>query len=257
MGLIKRVRRRLFFRSGPGNFYWGVYRDFGEAQRSIRSGMTVGYDNEAAAGFYREKLDVFDPADYPLLFWLRPLIREGVKVFDFGGHIGLHFYGYRRVLDLPTSTRWVVSEVPAVCAAGAKLAAERGVSGQLTFVESLDACAGTDVLISAGAFQYLELDHLPKGLAKAGAAAPGHVLLNRIPVTEGESFYTVQDTGVFAAPYGVFSRKRLTGEMEKLGYELVESWKNPGHHCIIRNAPESSVDEYSGFYFRRRAGARG
>src|SRR6185295_18174932 len=143
---------------------------FDEAKRNVPALITEGYDNSAAAGFYRERLDRVFSDDYPVLFWLRPLIREGIRVFDFGGHVGLHFYAYQQLVELPKSARWLVADVPAVCEAGAKLATERGVAEQLSFGDGLAAGDGSDVFLSSGALQYLEATAL--GAALKAASKP-------------------------------------------------------------------------------------
>jgi putative methyltransferase (TIGR04325 family) len=231
-----------------------VYATFDEAKRNVPASITEGYDNSAAAGFYRERLDRVFSDDYPVLFWLRPLIREGIRVFDFGGHVGLHFYAYQQLVELPKSARWLVADVPAVCEAGAKLATERGVAEQLSFGDGLAACDGSDVFLSSGALQYLEATALGAAL-NAASKPPGHVILNKLPVTDGAGFSTVQDTGVFCAAYTVFARQALVAQMSAAGYALVDAWENPEHHCRVADAPERSVEGFSGFYFRRGAGA--
>ncbi len=32
-------------------------------------------------------------SDYAVLFWLRDLLKPGTHVFDFGGHVGVSWYG--------------------------------------------------------------------------------------------------------------------------------------------------------------------
>jgi len=251
-GLLKALRRRRFFRRGGGNFYYGVYRTFDDARKSIPPGLTEGFDNETAAGFYRERLEKVFPADYPALFWMRPLIQATTRVFDFGGHVGLHYYSWKGLLELPATARWVVADVPAVCAAGARLAKERGVSGQLSFAEGLAASDGMDVFFSGGSLQYLEPDALPKALA-AMSHSPAHLVLNKIPAVDRDSYFTVQDTGVFRSAYSIFSRPKLTEALKALRYDLVDAWTNPGLHCHIVDSRRHSVQEYSGFYFRRAA----
>src|SRR3954470_24047447 len=163
--IVRAIRRKRFFRKGAGNFYAGVYRTFDEAKSSIPPRQAQGFDNQTAAGFYRERLEKVFPADYAALFWLQPLLKESTRIFDFGGHVGLHFYSWRKMLSLPASVRWIVAEVPAVCAAGTAIAKERGTSDQISFTDGgLAACDGTDVFFSGGALQYLEPDALPKAL---------------------------------------------------------------------------------------------
>lgn len=249
--LIRAIRRKRFFSKGVGNFYAGVYRTFDEARRSIPPRQTQGFDNETAAGFYRERLEKVFPADYPALFWLRPLIRDGVRVFDFGGHVGLHFYSWRKALQLPASSRWVVADVTAVCAAGAKIASEKGASEQLSFTDAgLAACDGAAAFFSGGALQYLEPDALPAALATMGRPPP-HLIVNKVPLVDGEGYCSVQDTGVFQSPYSIFSRPRLFESLRALKYDLVDEWECPGLHCAITDSKRHSVDPYSGFYFRR------
>jgi hypothetical protein len=77
--MIERVRRKRFFSRGAGNFYAGVYKTFEEARKAIPPRQTEGFDNEVAAGFYRERLEKVFPADYPALFWLKPLIKESTR----------------------------------------------------------------------------------------------------------------------------------------------------------------------------------
>jgi putative methyltransferase (TIGR04325 family) len=249
--LVQAVRRKRFFRKGAGNFYTGVYRTFDEARKAIPPRQTQGFDNDTAAGFYRERLEKVFPADYAALFWLQPLIRDGVRVFDFGGHVGLHFYSWRKLLQLPPSARWIVADVPAVCAAGANVAQERGVSEQLSFTSGgLAACDGADVFFSGGALQYLDPDALPKALEALGRPPP-HLVINKLPVVDSDGYFTVQDTGMFNSPYTIFSRPRLVEALRALKYELADAWTCPGLHCTITDAKRSSVDPYSGFYFKR------
>lgn len=249
--LIQAIRRRRFFKKGTGNFYAGVYRTFDEAKRSIPPRQTQGFDNETAAGFYRERLEKVFPADYPALFWLHPLIRDGVRIFDFGGHVGLHFYSWRKLLQLPPSARWIVADVTAVCAAGANIAKEKGTSEQLSFTDGgIAAGDGTDAFFSGGALQYLEPDALPKALAAMGRPPP-HLVINKIPAVDGDGYFSIQDTGVFQSPYTIFSRPRLIESLRAQKYELADAWTCPGLHCTITDSPRHSVTPYSGFYFKR------
>jgi len=249
--IVRAIRRKQFFKKGAGNFYAGVFRTFDEAKRAIPPRQAQGFDNETAAGFYRERLEKVFPADYPALFWLQPLVRDGVRIFDFGGHVGLHFYSWRTLLRLPPSARWIVADVTAVCAAGAAIAKERNTSEQISFTDAgLSACNGTDAFFSGGALQYLEPDALPQAL-KAMERPPPHLVINKVPAVDGEGYFSVQDTGMFQSPYTIFSRPTLAGALRGAGYELADAWTCPGLHCTITDSKRHSVNPYSGFYFRR------
>ncbi len=228
--------------------YRGIYGTFAEASAAM--GSDVGYDSAEGGGFYRDRLDKVFPEDYAPLFWLQPVIAGVRRVFDFGGHVGLHYYAFRKLLTLPAGLQWEVSDVPAVRSEGEALARSRGVSATLRFSHGFEGLDGADVCISSGALQYLDKNVLPAALKKC-AQRPKHLLLNKLPVLEGHSFATVQDVWSFRAAYTVFGRAELVAAIEANGYQLKDSWKNPGHHCLFLGDPAHSVPEYSGFYFVR------
>ena len=88
-------------------------------------------------------------------YGLRPLLPEVSRVFDAGGHIGAHYYGYRRFLTFPENLRWTVCEVPTTNRAGRELAATEGANA-LSFTEDFATADGADVLLASGVVQYLE-----------------------------------------------------------------------------------------------------
>jgi putative methyltransferase (TIGR04325 family) len=167
-------------------------------------------------------------------------------VFDVGGHVGVSFHGWRRYLDYQPGLRWLVQEVPAVAAAGATLAKERGAT-QLSFTSDLAAGRGCDVLLSAGALQYVDLT-VPQLLAAVGSR-PRHLVLNKLPVYDGEGFWTVQSTGRAFHAYRIYNRTELVTSIEALGYRLVDDWQNREQHCEIPFTRGKDIDAYSGFYF--------
>ena len=230
------------------NVYRGVYASFDQARAAI--GNAAGYDSEAGSQLYRDRIGTVLPEDYAVLFHLRPLVASVKSVYDFGGHIGLHFHAFRTKLELPPTLQWTVSDLPAVTREGESIARSRGLDTQLHFKNGWDGLDGSDVCLSSGALQYLEAGALHTALA-ACSKPPKHVLLNKLPVRDGASFVTVQDVWVFKAPYTVFGRSELIVQMQSLGYALKDSWGNPGHHCMLLGDAEHSVPEYSGFYFAR------
>jgi putative methyltransferase (TIGR04325 family) len=256
--MLERIRHRVEraerwaqwrFRPAPksNNSYTGVYSTFEQAQAAIDAGAT-GFDSAVGAGMYTERLDKVFPEDYPALFWLKDLAPKFSKVFDFGGHVGLHFYGLRQRLELSAKCEWVVADVPQVMAEGERLAKSRGAKG-LRFEGGFAPGDGADLFLSSGALQFLEHDALARAI-EGYAKRPKHVVLNKMPVTQKDAFVTVQDTWMIKAPYTVFSHGRLVSSLEKLGYKLADEWANPGHHCMVWREPERSVTEFSGFYFR-------
>jgi len=249
---VQRLTRWVHWRFRPSqrneNMYRGIYATFSQAREAI--GPSAGYDSAEGGGFYRDRLDKVFPEDYPLLFWLQPIIGGIRRVFDFGGHVGLHYYAFKKLLELPPALTWEVSDVPAVCSEGEVLAKSRGQSASLKFAPGFDLLDGADVCISSGALQYLDKDVLPNALKKC-PKPPQHLLLNKLPVLDGPSFATVQDVWVFKSAYTVFGHRELISSYEAAGYRLKDEWKNPGHHCLFLGDPAHSVQQYSGFYFVR------
>ena len=73
-GLAGWRRRRfdaIFANGGYGGEFRGVHRTPAECEAAMpKTSMPAGYDNEAMAAAYRDRLDRVYPADYPMLLWL-------------------------------------------------------------------------------------------------------------------------------------------------------------------------------------------
>ena len=235
------------FRQRPGSFD-GVYPNFSTAARGAPKASMIGFNSAAMAELYRERLDVVFPCDYPMMFWLRPLLGNTRRIFDVGGHIGLAFYGYRSYLTFPDDLNWVVQDVPAVVDAGRALALERGADS-LRFTSELEDAQAADVLIASGSLQYIEapLASLLKRLTRP----PAHLLLNKLPLTDGPSFVTLQNAVYAMCPYHVFNRTQFEDSFIELGYKVIDRWGDPERSCLLPRSPSRSVATYSGVYLRR------
>jgi putative methyltransferase (TIGR04325 family) len=247
---VRRVHRRL--NGARDNIYAGEYASFEDALSAIPPRKTVGYDNKELASWYRERLDQVQTEDYPVLFWLRRLLSDINSVFDFGGHIGLHFYAWQPLLGLPADFRWMVCDVPAVVESGRGLARERGNPPQLSLTTDPASADGMDVFLASGSVQYLDPSFLYRTLG-AMKSRPAHLLLNKLPVHPTRDFVTVQDTHAAFHPYSVVSRQTLSAELQRLGYRQVDAWKNTSFHSHIVLRPDLDVPEYSGSYWTRLA----
>jgi putative methyltransferase (TIGR04325 family) len=256
------LRRRFYFanfrRGRPTNGFFGVYPSLEAARQSAPTGL-IGYDHDSLAameisGFRGGAEPSFGPmaaSEYPLLFWLRPLLSNGVRVFDFGGYLGNGFYLYRPYLDYPSGMTWTVCDVPAVAHAGQALADRKGET-QLRFTTEIAEASNAEVLIAAGSLQYLEEGFLPKHLA-AMPRRPRHVFVHRTPLHPQAGYVTMQTwhdgrSPVFC-PYTVAHHGQLVAEMEALGYEVVDSWEKP-RALDVPLHPECRLDAYAGLYFR-------
>jgi putative methyltransferase (TIGR04325 family) len=196
---------------------------------------------------YAERRSRIFEADYPVLFWLSRILAEAPRVFDFGGHVGLAFYGFESYLDYPTGLVWTVYDVPSVLAEGRKLAEQhRGTA--LRFTDQLSELAQHTVLHASGALQYVETP-LAQQLVQF-AARPKHLLLNKLPLYDGEPYVTLQNTMHSYNPYAVYNRAAFIGALEALGYQLIDAWDDYERSCRPLNRPDYYVPHYTGLYLR-------
>jgi len=245
LGQILELDYERTFAMRPANRFRGIYATFAEAEAAIPKGQPVGYDHAELAGLYRHRMEKANQSDYAVLFWMRAILDEHSFVFDLGGHVGVSFHGWRHYLNYPRGLRWLVYDMPAIVKVGAELAAERHTDG-LEFTSDLAAGRGCSVFMAAGSLQYGEAS-LTEVLAQIGSK-PQHLILNKLPVYDGEPFVTVQSTGRAFHAYRIYNRTALLAELAALGYRLVDDWMNREQHCEIPFTRDRDIDAYSGFY---------
>jgi putative methyltransferase (TIGR04325 family) len=231
----------------PYNAFRGVYATFREAERAAPETKPVGYDAAGAATWFADRLQVVQLQDYPVLFWLRSAFAECRTLLEIGGHVGVAYYGFERFLHYPPGLSWTIFDVPTVVVAGQTLARQRGRTN-VRFISTLTETTGAEILLAAGALQYLDATFLIDSIA-AFQIRPQHVFLNAMPVYEGPAFFTLQNIGNVYCPYRVFNRTELVNALEALGYRLIDSWREVRDFRVPGYA-DRSFKEYSGFYFR-------
>jgi putative methyltransferase (TIGR04325 family) len=237
-----------FDRPGSVHRYRGVYSTHAAAAAAMPPKELHGFDHASVAEFFIDTHFVFNPSDYPNLFWLLSILQPGQTLFDLGGGVGQCYYLYQRLLHLPQQVRWLVCEVHAFIEPGRRLATENKAEG-LAFTTDLQDANDAAVLLTNGSLQYIETDlsQLLAGLKKL----PRHLLINRVPLYDGETYYTVQRSQHSYVPYKVMNLAAFIHGMEELGYEKVDQWylfrflRIPFH-------PRNFVTHYWGFYFRLR-----
>lgn len=239
--------------SGFASFY-GVFGSFEEARQHLPASRE--FDSEATASLMNERLHRLYPYDYPVLYWLREAFLEGAtSVFDIGGSVGVHFHAYQRILRYPEGLRWLVSEVPTAAAAGRDLAHRLGVPN-LSFVDRLDTSdVRAQVWISAGALQYIEDGDLGL-LLDACPQPPTYLLLNKLPIHDGEDFVVAQNVGPGAySPTYVYNRARFVASIEARGYALVDTWQVRERDFYLPGHPDKCFSAFTGLFFRRSSAA--
>lgn len=240
---------RRFLRNREGNLFRGVFATREAAQAACPPDRRVGYDNDSSSTVYDSHLERVDHYDYPVLFWLQRSFEQGLcKVFDLGGHVGIKYYAFRRLLLWPESATWTVGDVPAVVRRGRALARERGEHA-LHFADEATAFDGCDVLLASGSLQYLP-ETLAELLARK-ASKPPRVLVNTTPIHEQRAFFTVNGIGTAYCPYRVQQRDTFIADLTAQGYTLADSWTNPGKRLDLPFEPGHTLTHYTGFCFER------
>jgi putative methyltransferase (TIGR04325 family) len=203
-------------------------------------------NHQSVAEFFVDTHFVFNPSDYPILFWLSQILQPGQLLFDFGGGVGQCFYLYQNFLSFPDGLRWRVCDVEAMAECGARVAGEKQAAG-IEFTTRFADAAGASVFFTAGTLHYIETDL--SAMLRELPHLPTHVLINRVPMYEGETYYTVQHSEHSFVANKVMNLDGFVRGMEGLGYEKVDQWYLP-RTLKIPFHPERFVSSYRGFYFR-------
>ena len=233
-----------------GRLFSGVYPSFAAANAAIPAGHNNSYDNPASATFLGYKSSIRS-SDYPVLFWLAKLLPHHPRVFDFGGYLGISYYSFQKLLEYPQNLEWTIYDVPAVVSAGAKLAEEKDTHRQLSFTTSLERAQEFPIFLSFGSLQFPE-STFAEIFAKL-PTRPAHVLINKLPLTEHKTFYTLHSMGPALSPYRISNEEEFLQSAYDLGYELVDSWDNPEFGCYIPFHPDHCVHAFSGMYLRQKS----
>ena len=242
-----------FFRVAKWDrLFHGVYPDFATAAKAIPKRFNFGYDNADAATFLGQNASVRS-SDYPVLFWLNRLLPENNRILDFGGYLGISYRAYKPLLSYPPDLTWTIYDVPAVVAKGKELLASHP-DPRLSFTTNFAEAADADVLLAAGSLQFCERD-FSEYLADL-PRLPRHLLINKTPMTDGEQYVTLHSMGVALTPYRIFQQKQFIDSLAKLGYRLIDQWKNEDFACIIPFELDKSVNAFSGMYLTLEESAR-
>jgi putative methyltransferase (TIGR04325 family) len=240
---------RRHFNSAVGQIrlFRGIYPDFASATRAIPKNRLQGYDNEQSAQRLAHERMRICAFDYPILFWLSKLLPQCKLLFDWGGHVGISYFGYRRYLSYPDALNWLVCDMPAVAALGEMIASEEAAP-ELRFTTSLDRIGDADVLLAAGSLHFIED---PFQVLRSATSLPQHVLINKVPAYDLQPAVTLHNMGSAFCPYHLFNRSEFVSRFEELGYRLIDEWKSPDLSCEIPFFPQQSIAAYTGFYFTK------
>jgi putative methyltransferase (TIGR04325 family) len=240
---------------GYGNF-WGIFDTFEQARAAAPPTKNIGYNDPHLAKKYQQMLEehnwensnkIIRSCDYPMLFWLKSILTADChRIIDFGGNVGVHYYAYSRYLNYPTNLEWTICDVPEIITVGREVAVSRSTT-QLVFTSDLDSFNAKDIFIAAGSIQYVE--NIAATLERQ-SQKPRHLLINRLPLYDGERFVTLQNGGEVFYPQFVFNQSDFIDSIEQIGYEIIDFWEDKNTACYIPYHPNRSVSSYSGLYAR-------
>ena len=239
--------RLRYFLPIPRRFT-GAYSSYQEALAAARNGALAGYDHDEIAPVAFEQMCRLAAWDYPVLFWMRDLVRETGSLVDAGGHMGTKYRAFRSHLPLGEDFRWVVYDLPAIVRAGQKLA-DKDQLTRLSFVDRMADAGPTPLFLGSGLMQYLDV---PLGkLIGEMPEAPKHILLNKVALRKGPTVVTLEQIGRARVPYQIRNEAEFLQHVTGLGYELVDRWAIPSLSTRIDTHPELGRTESAGFYFRK------
>jgi putative methyltransferase (TIGR04325 family) len=241
---------RRFVEHDEMHLHFGVFRDFAHARAWLP--RSNEFDDEALVDDYLNvRTQRIFAYDYPVLHWLHRAIDEGARrVTDIGGSVGVHYIAYHRYLDYPASLRWQVIEVPSMVRLGRALADKSGL-GSLTFSDTLEAGdTPADVWLAEGSIHYVEHAQ-PDALLARARFRPRYLVLNKLPLHDGEGFVSTQNLGGgLFAPHHVYNRQRFIDGIEAAGYSLIDRWDVPERSFYLPGHPDKSFGWYSGLCFK-------
>ncbi len=244
--LIRSYKRDFDAVRGSARIFYGIYQSFPEAIRDIPPGNPEGHDSEAVA-LRLAGGDPVRPSDYPILFWLQKLLPDCRLLFDLGGGVGISYFAYRGLLQFRAGMTWLIDELPAVAALGARSAGTQS-DPALRYTSSIGELAHADILLASGSLHLIEK---PFDLLRSAAALPPHFLINKVPLVDRPAAVTLHNLGAAFCAYHLFNRTQFVDEVRSLGYELQHEWATPDLSARIPYFPQYRVTAYSGFYFRK------
>jgi putative methyltransferase (TIGR04325 family) len=247
-GLEGAYARRMLANKHKAGLFAGCYGTYAEAIAAIPPGRISGWDNEGCAAIFDGPLPD-QPSAHAVYFWLSRLLEPGMHVVDYGGGPGVTYRLYSKRTKLPDRLSWTVVDLPAIIARGREVAAQGALAG-LSFAETLAEAGPCDILLSAGALQYME--HSIPGLLAEMASKPRHVILNKVPLTSGTAYWSLQNQGPAVCPYRIYNATEFLAYFETEGYTVADRWRVAELNCDIPFHPRRSIHEQCGFLFSRR-----
>ncbi len=198
LSLRKKMFEKKFATHTNVNYFRGVFETFELANASAPKTKPAGYNNPDSAKMYKDRSKSLFPTDQPVLFWMEKIKDEVSKVFDFGGHFGIHYYSYQSALDFSKISKWTVCDVESVCDEGRDYARTNDKEGKLDFVTDIKFCEGYDLFLAKGSLQYLEWELHDKLITLS--KRPKYLIINMTPMHPTIKTITLNSIGTAFCP---------------------------------------------------------
>lgn len=249
---FRQKQHLLRFRKEYGAFY-GVFDTLEDAWAFGAKTASTNYNNAKVPLSYMERLDRGLPpntSDYPILYWLEKICAESEcsHVFDFGGSVGVHYNTIApRIGHL---VEWIVCELPRTVELGERVASERAWKN-VRFTTDFSLAQHSTVVLASGSLQYVQEGFVNK--LRSLDTLPRYLLLGKVPLYAGKSFFTLQNAGVCLCPTPIYNKEEFLEDLSSLGYVVRDLWEDPSRSCVIPYAPENSFTFFYGLCMERPA----
>jgi putative methyltransferase (TIGR04325 family) len=177
-----------------------------------------------------------------------------MTIFDIGGSVGVHYHAYQKIMSYPTGVRWSVCETPEIAAVGREIA-QQTLASDLIFTDTFDSTyLDSDIWLAAGSLQYIEHGQILSLLDRC-QHKPTHIILNKLPMYDGEDFVSTQNLGKGCySPFYVYNKRRFIENLIPRGYEVVDTWTIPERDLYLPGYPKRSFSSFTGIYFKLKTG---
>ncbi|MFN3146552.1 MAG: methyltransferase, TIGR04325 family [Paracoccaceae bacterium] len=239
---------RLRAAAGRPTRFAGAWPTREAALGSLPEAARGGYDTEGVAEVSLAAMSRVAEWDYPVIFWLERLMRQGARLLDAGGHLGTKYIAFSRLLPLD-EIEWTVTDVPAILAAARAAQAAGDLPGALRFVDGPEDAAGADILLASGLLQYLDVP-LADYVSRM-PAPPRHILLNKVATRDGPEVVTLERIGPARVPYRIRSRAAFEAEVAGMGYTVRDSWDIRALSHVIPTHPWLGQSQSRGYLLER------
>ncbi len=205
-----------------GQRFIGAFSDRSDAEAHVRGLRLVGYNHDVVAPIAFEAMCQLMLWDYPVLFWLARLLDKAPRVLDAGGHMGTKYRAFGRHVSLKPPVEWTVYDLPAIVESGRTRAMPEG-RADLMFVDAIDSLPSTDLLLTSGLLQYLDIPF--STLVGKLPSRPKHLLINKVAMWDQSATFTLENFGVSMVPYQIRNRQEFLNELAELGYRILDEWQ--------------------------------